>query len=377
MCDRTRITPVVPLQSATPSLGPPTVFLVILVVAGAGFGAVGSAVARRLSNPVGKYRLLYLGVLAPFALLSYGLLALLEFGSAVAAATVGTTGPLGSLVADVTGLLGAGIVWLAAYAPTISGVRAVRDIDLSTTTAVVRMARYVVGVSVAVAVVMLPLRLGPGVSPLGLTGVLATLILVGVGASPWVVAALRSTTAPSESVRDRLATLRDRAGLDVRDTLVLDTDDEETAAVYVRGPPGYRRLFVTSTFLDRFDDETAVALLAVQAGRVRTHLLVRRVGTAVLAAVPLVAAVTGWGPRWPLLGAAVGVVLVGFWLTRRGVRGADEVAAETVGSDAVADAFERYAEVHALEPSRRRVPNPLSVTVPLGDRIDRLRGLQG
>jgi len=366
----------VPLQSTAPSLGPPTVFLVLLIFAGAGFGAVGSAVARRLSNPVSKYRLLYLGALVPFALLSYGLLALLEFGGAVAAATVGTADPLGSLVADVTGLLGAGVVWLAAYAPTIRGVRAVRGIDLSTATAVVRMARYVVGVSVAVAVVMLPLRLGPGVSPLGLAGALAVLILVGVGASPWIVAAFRSTTPPSESEHDRLTTLRTRAGLDVRDTRVLDTDDEETAAVYVRGPPGYRRLFVTSTFLDRFDDGTAAALLAVQAGRVRAHLLARRAGAAVLAAAPLVAAVAGWGPRWPLLGAAVGVVLVGFWLARRGVRAADDAAAETVGSDAVADAFERYAEVHALEPSRRRVPNPLSVNVALGDRIDRLRGFQ-
>jgi len=360
------------LQSASPSLGPPLVFLVVLVVAGVGLGALGSAVARRLSNPVGKYRLLYLGVLVPFALLSYGVLALLEFGGAVAV-TIGTSGPLGSLIADATGLLGAGVVWLAAYAPTIRGVRAVRDIDLSTTTAAVRMARYVVGVSVGVAVVMLPVRVGSGVSPLGLVGVVAALFLVGGGASPWIVAALRSTTPPSESARDRLATLRDRAGLEVRDTLVLDTDDEETAAAYVRGPPGYRRLFVTTTFLDRFDDGTAAALLAVQAGRVRTRLLVRRAGSAALASVPLVAAVAGWGPRWPLLGSAVGVVLVGFWLARRGVRAADDVAAETVGGDAVADAFERYAEVHALEPTRRRVPNPLSVNVALGDRIDRLR----
>ncbi|MFB6256121.1 MAG: hypothetical protein ABEH58_05230 [Haloplanus sp.] len=39
----------------------------------------------------------------------------------------------------------------------------------------------------------------------------------------------------------------------------------------------------------------------------------------------------------------------------------------------MADAFERYAEVHTLEPTPRRVPNPLSATVALGDRIDRLR----
>jgi STE24 endopeptidase len=38
----------------------------------------------------------------------------------------------------------------------------------------------------------------------------------------------------------------------------------------------------------------------------------------------------------------------------------------------VAEALDRYAEIHAMEPSRRRIPNPLSVNVALGDRIDRL-----
>jgi STE24 endopeptidase len=83
--------------------------------------------------------------------------------------------------------------------------------------------------------------------------------------------------------------------------------------------------------------------------------------------------VTGSDARWLLLAAAGGVVLGGFWLTRRGVRAADEYAASRVGASTVADAFERYAAVHSMEPTRRRVPNPLSVNVALGDRIDRLR----
>jgi STE24 endopeptidase len=66
-------------------------------------------------------------------------------------------------------------------------------------------------------------------------------------------------------------------------------------------------------------------------------------------------------------------VLGGFWLSRRGVRAADEYAADQVGAATVVDAFERYATVHSMDPSRRRVPNPLSVNVALGDRIDRLR----
>jgi STE24 endopeptidase len=364
----------VALQS-TPSLAPPLAVLAVLVVLGVSGGAVGSAVVRRLPNPVGKYRLLYVGVLLPFALLAYGVLALLSLGDAVAAAVLGDTdGVAAAVLADLTGLLGAGIVGLAAYAPTIRGIRAVRDIDLSTGRALVRMARYVVGVSVIIAAALAPLHVSGAASPLGLAGVLVLVVAVLFGGAPWIVAAVRSTTTPTGTTRDRLETLRERAGLDVRDALVLDTDDEETATVHVRGPPGYRRLLVTSTFLNRFDDGTATALLAVQTGQVEARVLTLRVVSVVAAGTPLVASVGGWGPRWPLLGVALLALLVGFWACRRAVRMADDHAAARVGADAVADALDRYATVHGMEPTRRRVPNPFSVNVALGDRIDRLRG---
>ncbi|SEA38712.1 STE24 endopeptidase [Haloplanus vescus] len=359
------------LQSAPPSLGPPAVTFVVLLVVGVVVGAVGSAVARRLSNPVSKYRLLYVGVLFPYALLAYGALALLGLGGAVSAA-LGVGAPVATHLADFVTLLAAGVVGLGAYGPTVRGVCAVRDIDLSTATALRQMARFVVGMSVLVTVAIAPLQ-GGGVGPFELVGVFAVLLVVGVGGAPWLIPLIRSTTDLDSETRDRLATLRERAGLDVRDAVALDTDDAETANVHVRGPPGYRRLFVTTTFLDRFDDATATALLAIQAGHVRTHLLAARIATVILAAVPLVAAVAGARRRWLLLGAALLVTVVGFWYTRRCIRRADDVAAERVDADAVADALERYADVHGMDPSRRRVPNPLSTNVPLGDRIDRLR----
>jgi STE24 endopeptidase len=363
------------LQSNPPALAPPAAMLAVLLVSGFIVGAAGSAVVRRLSNPVGKYRLFYLGILLPFTLLSYGVLALLAFGPALAAKLpVPTTGPVGTLVADFFGFLAAGLVGLAAYTPTLRGVRSARDIGLSTRTAVARMARYVLGASVVLAVALLPLRLWDGTgSPIGLAMGLAVVVGVVIGGSSWMLTALRRTTTPTAETADRLDELRARAGLDVRDVRILDTEDEETATALVRGPPRYRRLFVTSTFLERFDDETATALLAVQAGRVNTHLLARRTGTVIVAGVLLVAAVTGSDARWVLVATAGGVVLGGFWFTRRGVRAADEYAADRVGVSTVADAFERYAAVHSMDPSRRRVPNPLSANVALGDRIDRLR----
>ncbi|UWG47564.1 Zn-dependent protease with chaperone function [Halanaeroarchaeum sp. HSR-CO] len=65
---------------------------------------------------------------------------------------------------------------------------------------------------------------------------------------------------------------------------------------FVRGPPTYRRLFVTSTFLDAFDDGTATALLAIEAGKLRTHVFKVRVGTVLVAGIVLIASVIGNGP---------------------------------------------------------------------------------
>lgn len=363
------------LQANPPALAPPAATLAVLTVGGFILGAAGSAVVRRLSNPVGTYRLFYLGMLLPFTLLSYGVIALLAFGPALAGKfPVPTAGPVSTLVADFFGFLAAGLVGLAAYTPTLRGVRSARDIDLSTRNAVARMARYVLGVSVVLAVALLPLRLGDALaSPIGLFVGLAVVVVGFLAGSPWIITVLRSTTKPTGETVDRLDALQTRAGLDVRDVRILDTEAEETANALVRGPPRYRRLFVTSTFLERFDDDTAAALLAVQAGRVRARLLARRAGTVIVAGVLLVAAVTGSDARWLLVAAAGGVVLVGFWFTRRGVRAADEYAADQVGAPTVVNAFERYAAVHSMEPSRRRLPNPLSVNVALGDRIDRLR----
>lgn len=364
----------VPLQSSAPALAPALAALVVLALFGAAVGALGSAVVRRLSNPVGKYRLLYAGVLFPFALLAYVVLAAVGIGQAILAPVSFPIEVAETVLVDFVTFLAAGSVWLAAYLPTVRGVRAVRDVSYPTRRALADMGRYVLGLCALLAVVVPVLQRAQTTgSPLVLAVVLAAFALAFLYASPWLLAALRSTTTPTGETADRLDRLRTRAGLDVRDVRVFDTDDEETATTLVRGPPGYRRLFVASTFLDRFDDETATALLAVEAGRLRAHVLEAAVGTVGVAGVALVASFSGWAPRWPALGVAVALLLAGFWDVRRRIRAADDYAAERVGPGTLADAFERYAEVHALEPPHRRFPNPLSIRVPLGDRIDRLR----
>ncbi|WP_313692918.1 peptidase [Halorarum halobium] len=361
-------------SAAAPALGPPLALWVLLCLVALVVGLVATAITRRLSNPVGKFRLLYLGVLLPLGLLAYGLLSLLDLGAALRAPLVGPrSGPLGVVLADFLTMLAAGVIGLAAYAPTVPAVRDARDIDLGVGESLAAMARYLAGLSLVFALAFAPFRLGGTDSPLALVAGLAVLVGLLVAASPWLVEALRSTHRPSGADADRVADLRKRAGLDVRDVRVLDTDDEETASALVRGPPRFRRLFVTSTFLDAFEDDVATALLAVQAGRLRSHALARRMAAVVVPVFPLAAAVSGDGPAWLLLLAAVVALVGGLGFARRGVLAADDDAAERVGPDVLVAAFERYAAFHNLEPSRRRVPNPLSANVPLGDRIDRIR----
>ncbi|WP_336337367.1 peptidase [Haloarcula brevis] len=342
--------------------------VVVLAVIGLSLGALGSAIVQRLSNPVARYRQLYLGVLLPFALLSYAVFRLLGFGYAVAG---GGTGTVGTLLATFIELLVAGAVGLAAYAPTVRGVRSVRDIELSTGRALARMGRYVLGLSVFATVVIAPLE--TGLPSVVLLAAVAVLVVAVQAAAPWIIPVVRSVRRPDESTGATLNRLRERAGLTVRDVRILDTDREEMADTTVRGVPGYRRLFVTSTFLDAFDDETATALLAVQAGRQDARVLARVVGGLLLTLVPLFVALADVGPLWPLVGVSLGLVVGSLWVARRGVRAADDHAADRVGPDAVADALERYAAVHDMEPSRRRFANPFSKSPPLGNRIDRLR----
>ncbi|MDQ2073588.1 peptidase [Haloarcula sp. NS06] len=340
----------------------------LFAVIGAGIGALGSAVAQRLSNPVARYRQLFLGIVLPFTLLSYVIFLLFGLGHLIAG---GQTGVVGAVLATFAELLAAGIVGLAAYAPAVPGIRSVRDIKLSTSQAVIRMGRYILGITLLVTVVVAPLESG-----LSSVALLALVAAFGVGVqiiSPWFIPLVRSVDDPDDQTAETLDRLRERAGLTVRDVRVLDTEQEGTANVIVRGAPGYRRLFVTSTFLDAFDNEMATALLAVQAGRQEARVRARLIGGLLIALVPVFVALADIGPLWPLVGVSLGLIVVSQWVTRRGVRTADDYAAERVGPDTVADALERYADIHDMEPPRRRLANPLSKSPPLGNRIDRLR----
>ena len=362
------------LQTTPPSVSAAIAAFVGLALVGSLLGAIGSGIVRRLRNPVGKYRLLYAAVLFPYALLAYAVFALTGFGAAVLTTLPAAPDLVTRILADFVTFFAAGCVWIVSYLPTVRGIRDVRDVDLATSTSIWKMTRYVIGVSALLTVVLIPLQVvSIESSPLILALGLAALVFGMLYAAPWLIAVLRSTSTPAGNTADRVERLCHRAGLNVRDVRILDTENEETAETLVRGPPNYQRLFVTSTFLDAFDDETASALLAIEAGKLRARVFEVRIGTVLVAGISLIASVIDIGPRWPLLGLSLGSVLVGFWLARRRIRAADEYAAGQVGRTTVADALTEYASVHTLEPARRRIPNPLSVKVALGDRIDLLQ----
>jgi len=230
-------------------------FTILLLALFAGLvGALGSAVVRRLSNPVRKYRLFYALVLVPVTFGAYWFVARAGFGATVAAWFGLESGLAAEVVGNAAEFLAAGAVWLTAYAPTILGVRDARDIDLPVSRALRTMGRYVVGVSVVLALVITPVTASSITSPpVLIVGVVAIGVVFLYG-SPWLLPLVRTTRRPTDELGARIDDLRERAGLEVRDVRLLD-DGMETAETSVRGPPGYRRLFLTAAFAERRRDE--------------------------------------------------------------------------------------------------------------------------
>ena len=200
----------------------------------------------------------------------------------------------------------------------------------------------------------------------------------------------RDLREPTNGERKRLASLRETAGLGV-ERVAIETDggtagetsDGGTAdgdgsgigrvEVAVRGPPGRRVLFVTESVLDGLDEEVATGLLAAEAGRVETRYgEFRAVAIAAVLAI-LAAIVTVAVPFQAGFASLVAVGVAAFWVGRRVQYAADDRAADAVGAERVAAAFERVAAVRGVEPETGDWSTWFEVQPPLGDRIAALR----
>lgn len=209
--------------------------------------------------------------------------------------------------------------------------------------------------------------------PIGL-GAVAVAVAVGTLVLPRLTHRYVGDARPATDAElARVRTLRDRAGLDVDRTYVVEAGGDESVAVSVRGPPGWRALFLSDAVLETLDEADATALLAAETGRVETAYEPFR-AAAVGVVIALLAAIFTVPIAFELgLAAMGGFALVAFAIGRRLQFAADARAADRVGADRLATVFERVADRRGVEPESGSWRTVFEIQPPLGDRIERLR----
>ncbi|MDB2238436.1 peptidase [Halorubrum ezzemoulense] len=191
----------------------------------------------------------------------------------------------------------------------------------------------------------------------------------------------RDLREPTDAERAQIVALAEPGGLAVERVAIEAVDGaggdgaaaDGPAEVSVRGPPRRRVLFLTEDVLTDLDEDTAVGLFAAEAGRVTTYYAEFRAVAVGAVLGALAAVVTTLVPFESGFAALVAVGLVSFWAGRRVQYAADARAADAVGADRVADAFERVAERRGVEPETGDWSTWFEVQPPLGDRVARLR----
>ncbi|MFC6615147.1 peptidase [Halopenitus salinus] len=223
---------------------------------------------------------------------------------------------------------------------------------------------------------------------IALVPLVAVLAMLAATVGPLIAAdRFLATREPTPAERDRLAELREAVGLDVSAVAVIE-ETTRSPEITVRGPPGRRVLFVTPDVLgvdgesDRdatdidghtLDEITVEALFAAEVARLDTYYgEFRAVSVAGVVSI-LAAIVLTLVPFDDGFTALLAVGLVSLWAGRRIQYAADARAADRVGADRLADAFERAADRRGVEPERGGWRTAFEVQPPLGDRIDRLR----
>ncbi|TKX47366.1 peptidase [Halorubrum sp. SD690R] len=191
----------------------------------------------------------------------------------------------------------------------------------------------------------------------------------------------RDLREPTDAERAQIVALAEPGGLAVERVAIEAVDGaggdgaaaDGPAEVLVRGPPRRRVLFLTEDVLTDLDEDAAVGLFAAEAGRVTTYYAEFRAVAVGAVLGALAAVVTTLVPFESGFAALVAVGLVSFWAGRRVQYAADARAADAVGADRVADAFERVAERRGVEPETGDWSTWFEVQPPLGDRVARLR----
>lgn len=184
---------------------------------------------------------------------------------------------------------------------------------------------------------------------------------------------LRRVRTPTKPDQRHLDDLVKGTGIHVDRARVVETVGESSIEVSVRGPPGYRVLFVTDFVLSELDESTARALVAAESGRQAVWYDEYRALSATVAVVLGAAWFGGileYSAGLAALGAVALVLLAGGrWLQFR----ADAHAANAIGAEEVADAFETVATMHGTSLEAPGWRGYFEVQPPLWSRIQRLR----
>lgn len=369
------------LAQSTPDLGIAHValLLVFLLIVSVVVFWTAAAITKRLSDPVARLRLLAIGGFSLAGVISYGLFGAIETGTILTNALGSplTNSPVGGFAAKLlTCLLASSVVLVADLSvfPTVSDVR---DLERTARKEALAFSRILLVFSACVAIVLTllePALFGDGSPVLALAGVVSLFGLL-YAVLPVFAAKLGAGRRPTDDEADRINSLCQTGDLTPSTVRVLDGSSTETLKTHVRRTVRGQYFYVTDYFLDSLDDDAAAALVAAAAGQATLYCLEYKVfGLLSVVAIGTLAITSGgWTGVIAAFGSIAVLVPVFLWGGRRLQFRADAYAADRVGAGAVADAFERVADLHGIEPSRGRFSRFFKPRPPLGRRIDRLR----
>ncbi|WP_254525265.1 peptidase [Natrinema caseinilyticum] len=320
----------------------------------------------------GTYRVLFLvGIGAGIALTRSGLL---ETTEATLSAVYPTLAAVTPLVWTPV-FAGSIVVVLATYLGIFPYARTRRGLEISAATAVARLAKYLLALTLFVLGVF------------GLASVLLSasdphpvlipvvFVVLTIGVYSWSQYRIRLTQAisePTDDHRQRLATAADRASLTATIEGVFPGRETEVAGLYLDGPFWNRRVYATDHAFDVLDDDELTALCARLSAADEAKILERQALT-VSVAFGLFVTLSVWVS---FLLALAGVVLAWLLLTRHLQRvefAADRRAARAAEADSLTSAYETGQN---LSDDRSRVHERLASTPSRARRLERLREME-
>lgn len=318
---------------------------------------------------------------------TYRLLAVVGIVTLLVLAFAGLVGTTERALASVHPVLAGGVaaplVWLPTAAGTIVAVlvtylgvfpyaRASRDLEIGAATAVGRLAKYLVAITVFALGAVAPFAalLAPSDPDPWLLPPLLAVLLVGVYV--WLQHSVRlsqTITEPTPDQRRRLEAAADRADLSAAIAGVIPGHETGVAGLYLDGPFWNRRVYATDYGLESLGDDELTALCA-RAGAADELRILERRALVTAALFGLLLTVTVWASMGiALVAIAVATPLL-LGVLQRSEFAADRRAARAVGADALASAIDTGT---GLSDDRNRLHERLAARPSRARRLERLR----